>query len=81
MADIQAEDVCASFQFAGDLNSHHKEWLGSTTTIGHGVAAVDYATVSGIDQLVVGPTHARDGTLDLLITMFLTYYGLLLLHP
>ena len=28
----------------------------------------DIATVSGCDQLVVGPTHARGGTLDLLIT-------------
>ena len=25
-------------------------------------------TVSGCDQLVVGPTHARGGTLDLLMT-------------
>ena len=34
----------------------------------HGVAAFDFATVSGRDQLVVGPTHARGGTLDLLMT-------------
>ena len=34
----------------------------------HGVAAFDYATVSGCDQLVVGPTHARGGILDLLMT-------------
>ena len=34
----------------------------------HGVAAFDFATVSGCDQLVVGPTHARGGTLGLLIT-------------
>ena len=26
----------------------------------------DFATVSGCDQLVVGPTHARGGTLDLM---------------
>ena len=26
------------------------------------------ATVSGCDQLVMGPTHAREGTLDLLMT-------------
>ena len=26
-----------------------------------------FATVSGYDQLVVGPTHARGGTLDLLM--------------
>ena len=34
----------------------------------HGVAAFDFATVSGCDQLVIGPTHARGGTLDLLMT-------------
>ena len=52
----------------GDLIGHHQEWLGSTTTNRHGVAAFDFATVSGCDQLVVGPTHARGGTLDLLMT-------------
>ena len=39
-----------------------------TTTNRHGVAAFDFATVSDCEQLVVGPTHARGGTLDLLIT-------------
>ena len=68
MAAVKAEDVCASFLFVGDLNGHHQEWLGSTTTNPHGVAAFDFATVSGYDQLVVGPTHARGGTLDLLMT-------------
>ena len=52
----------------GDLNGHHQEWSGSTTTDRHLVAAFDFATVSGCDQLVVGPTHARGGTLDLLMT-------------
>ena len=52
----------------GCLNGHHQEWLGSTTTNRHGVAALDFATVSGSDQLVVGPTHARGETLDLLMT-------------
>ena len=42
--------------------------MGSTTTNRHGVAAFDFATVSGCDQLVVGPTHARGGTLGLLMT-------------
>ena len=56
MAAVQAEDVRASFIFAGDLN-------GSTTTNCHGVASFDFATLSGCDQLVVGPTHARGGTL------------------
>ena len=64
----QAEDVRASFLFVGDLNGHHQEWLGSTTSNRHGVAAFDFATVSVCDQLVVGSTHARGGTLDLLLT-------------
>ena len=68
MSAVQAEDVRASFLFVGDLNGHHLEWLGSTTTNSHGVAAFDFATVSGCDKLVVGPTHARGGTLDLLMT-------------
>ena len=68
MAAVQAEDARASFLFVGDLNGHHQEWLGSTTTNRHGVAAFDFATVSGCDQLVVGPTHERGGTLDLLTT-------------
>ena len=42
--------------------------MGSTTMNRHGVAAFDFATVSGCDQLVVGPTHACCGTLDLLMT-------------
>ena len=68
MAAVQAEDVRASFLFVGDLNGHHQEWLGSTTTNHHEVAAFDLAAVSGCDQLVVGLTHARGGTLDLLMT-------------
>ena len=42
--------------------------MGSTTTNRHGVAAFHFATVSGCDQLVVSPTHARGRTLDLLMT-------------
>ena len=42
--------------------------MGSTTSNSHGVAAIDFATVSGYDQLVVGLTHERGGILDLLIT-------------
>ena len=68
MAAVQAEDVRASFLFVGDLNGHHQDWLGSTTRRSHGVAAFDFAKVSGCDQLVVCPTHARGGTLDLLMT-------------
>ena len=68
MAAVQAEDVRASFLFVGDLNGHHQECFASTTTNRHGVAAFDFATVSGCDQLVVGPTNVRGGTLDLLMT-------------
>ena len=68
MAAVQAKDVRASFLFVGDLNGHHQERLGSTTRNCHGVVAFDFATVSGCDKLVVSPTHARGGTLDLLMT-------------
>ena len=68
LAAVQAEDVRASFQFVGNLNGHHQECLGSMATNRHGVAAIDFAAVFGFDQLVVGPTHARSITLDLLMT-------------
>ena len=68
MAGVQAENMRASFLFVGDLNGHHQEWLGSTVTNRHGVAAFDFATVSGCVEFVVGPTHARGGTLYLLMT-------------
>ena len=68
MAAVQAADARASFLFVGDLNGRHQEWLGSTNTNRHGVPALDFATLSGCDQLVIGPTHARGGTLDLLVT-------------
>ena len=58
MAAGQAEDIRASFLFLCDLNGRHQEWLASTTTNRHGVAAFAFATVSGCDQLDVGPTHA-----------------------
>ena len=56
---MQAADARASFLFVGDLNGHHQELLGFTTMNRHGVAALDFATVSACDQLVIGPTHAR----------------------
>ena len=68
MAAVQAEDVRAIFLFVGDLNGHHQKWLGSRKTSRHGVAAFDFATVSGCDQFVFGMTHALGGTLDLLMT-------------
>ena len=55
-ATVQTEDIRAFFLFVGDLNGHHQEWLGSTTTNRHGDAAFDFATVSGCDQLLVSPT-------------------------
>ena len=67
MAAVHAEDVHAPFLFTGDLNGHHHEWLGSTTTNSLSVATFDVATVSGCDQLVVGPTHECGGTFDLLV--------------
>ena len=67
MAAVQAGDVRASFLFVDDLNGHHYQWLGSTTTNRHG-AAFDIATVSGWHQTVVSPTHAHCGTLDLVMT-------------
>ena len=77
IAAVQAEDVRASFLFVGDLNGHHQEWFGSTTTNRHGVVAFDFATVSGCDQLVVGPPmHVVEYlTSD---AMFLTLFRLLL---
>ena len=33
----------------------------------HPVAPLDFANVSGCDQLVTGPTHTGGGTLDLLM--------------
>ena len=32
MSAVLAEDVHASLLFVGDLNGHHREWPGSTTT-------------------------------------------------
>ena len=63
MAAVQGEDERASFLFVCDLNGRHQEWLDSTTSNRHGVAVFHFATVSGCDQLVVDPTHARGGTL------------------
>ena len=64
MAGVQAEDVRASFLFVRDLNDHHQERLGSSTSNHHCVATFDFTTVSGCNQLVVVPTHARSLTLD-----------------
>ena len=68
MAALRAEVVHASFLFVCDFNGHYQVWLSYVTTNCHGFAAFDYATGSGCNQLVVGPTHVRGGTLDLLMT-------------
>ena len=52
----------------GYLNGDHQEWLGSATTNRHGVAALDFATVTSCDHLVIGPINTGGGTLDLLMT-------------
>lgn len=58
IAAVQADDVCASFLFLGDLNCHNQEWLGSMATNLHNVASFDFITVFGWDQLVVAqPLH------------------------
>ena len=68
IATVHAEDVRSSFLCVSDLNGHHREWLGSTTTNRHEVAIFEFTTVSGCDQLVVGPTRCHGGPLDLLMT-------------
>ena len=55
MTTVQAEDIRASFLFVGDSNGHHQEWLGSNTTKCHGVAAFDYATISGCGSVCCRP--------------------------
>ena len=47
MTAVQAVDVRVSLLFVDDKNCHHQKWLGSTTTNRHGVAAFNFATVSG----------------------------------
>ena len=58
MAAVQSEDLRASLLFVGDLNANHQERLGATCTNRHGDRALDFTTVSGCDQFVVGPTRA-----------------------
>ena len=67
MAMIQSCDVKSCFLFVGDFNGHHVEF-GSPRTDRSGIAAMDFSSESGCDQLVRGPTHAFGGALDLLFT-------------
>ena len=58
MTVMQAEDVLASFRFVGDLNGHHQEFFGSSTTNRHGVAAFNFATVTDcFSWLSARPMH------------------------
>ena len=57
MAALQAEYVRDSFLFVGDLNGHYQEWLGSTTTNRHGVAAFLQLCLVAISWLSVQPMH------------------------
>ncbi|WP_435316568.1 hypothetical protein, partial [Klebsiella pneumoniae] len=69
IALIQESDQRASFVFVGDLNAHHREWLNSVSqTNAHGIAALDFSTVSGCEQLIQGATHNSGNCLDLLMT-------------
>ena len=42
--------------------------MGSTNTIRHGAADFDFSIESGYDKIVVGASHARSWTLELLMT-------------
>lgn len=68
MAKIQSVDSKAVFHFVGDFNCHHSEWLGSSRTDSHGVAARDFGSLSDCTQMVTGSTHRLGGVLDLVFT-------------
>ena len=67
MAKIQSCDVKSCFQFVGDFNGHHVEY-GSPRTDRSGLAAMEFSSESGCDQLVRGPTHVLGAALDFLFT-------------
>ena len=55
--------------FVDDLNAHHQEWLKSVSlTDCHGIAAFDFANLSGCTQLIKEPTHRLGNCQDLLLT-------------
>ena len=45
VAAVQAENEQAEQAVCGNMNRNHGEWLGSTTTNRHSIAAFDFATV------------------------------------
>ena len=68
LAKVQSVGKNASFLFVGDVNAHHEEWLGSSTTNLHGRAARDFVSSSGYEQMVTEPTHIDGRVLDLVLT-------------
>ena len=69
MGNIQEMDPKSAFIFVGDVNAHHREWLNSVSpTDCHGIAAVNFATLSGCEQIIGEPTHRLGNCLDLLFT-------------
>ena len=58
------------FLFIGDVNAHHEEWLGSSTTTAHGRAALDIVSSSDCEQMITitESTHISRGVLDLGLT-------------
>ena len=80
MAAVQAKELPLSSLFAGDLNGHNQEWLGSTTMYLHGVAAFDFDRVVGNDQLVVDQTHLGGDTVDLLCLTVSTWLNKMVAH-
>ena len=69
MAQIQSIDSKSSFIFVGDLNAHHMEWSCSVSPANnHGHAALDFASLSGCEQLVAAATYKSGNRLDLVLT-------------
>ena len=52
MGAMPARDVSDSFAFMGDMNNHHREWLGSTTTNRYGFTALNIAKISSCNKLL-----------------------------
>ena len=68
MARVQSVDDKAVIVFVDDANAHHSEWLESVShTYRHGRDALDFCFLSGCVQLVRGPTHIADNSLDLVM--------------
>ena len=68
ISKVQFVDRKASFLFVNDVNAHHEEWLGSSTTKLHGRAARDFATLLGCEQMIADPTYVDGSMLDLVLT-------------